>query len=237
MPDTRRHRGPDPRDAEAFGIPALPSLRGAVEDLSWLLERDYAMTSALKLVGDRWSLTERQRMGIRRSACSDSARASRQSRELAPTDLAGRKVFIDGFNILTTVESALGGAVILRGRDGCLRDLAGVHGTYRSVGETFPAIDLLGDGLASLQVEHVTWLLDSPVSNSGRLRGFLLRAAESRGANWQVDLVTNPDTLLQGASEVISADSLILDRCTSWFNMAHFVITSRVPAAWVIDLN
>lgn len=237
MPDTRSHRGPDPRDAEAFGAPALLALRGAVEDLSWLLERGYAMTSSLKLVGDRWSLTERQRMAVRRSACSDSARANRRARELEPADLAGRVLLIDGFNVLTTIESALGRAVVLRGRDGCLRDLAGVHGTYRRVGETFPAIDLLGDCLASLGVARVTWLLDSPVSNSGRLRGFLLEAAGRHGASWQVDLVMNPDTILQGATEIVaSADSAILDRCPAWFNLARLVIDSRIPEAWIVDL-
>ena len=61
MPDTRNHRGPDPRDDDAFGPHAWPALRQAVAELSWLLERGYASTSALKLVGDRWSLTERQR--------------------------------------------------------------------------------------------------------------------------------------------------------------------------------
>ena len=33
MPDKRAHRGPDPRDDEAFGRPSWPALRGAVADL------------------------------------------------------------------------------------------------------------------------------------------------------------------------------------------------------------
>ena len=48
MPDKRAHRGPDPRDGEAFGPPAWPALRGAVADFSWLLGRSYAAFSALK---------------------------------------------------------------------------------------------------------------------------------------------------------------------------------------------
>ena len=80
MPDSRTHRGPDPRDAEAFGAAAWPALREAVHELSWLLGRGYAIVSALKLVGDRWSLTERQRMAVRRAACSDEARARRLAR-------------------------------------------------------------------------------------------------------------------------------------------------------------
>ena len=73
MPDKRAHRGRDPHDDRAFGSPAWPALRGAVADLSWLLSHGYARVSAIKLVGDRWSLTERQRKAVGRSACSDSA--------------------------------------------------------------------------------------------------------------------------------------------------------------------
>ena len=55
-------------------------------------------------------------------------------------DVANRELWIDGYNALTTIESALSGSVILRARDGCYRDMASMHGTYRKVQETVPAI-------------------------------------------------------------------------------------------------
>ena len=63
MPDTRSHRGPDPHDDHAFGPESVPALQAAVSDLSWLLGKGYSVVSALKLVGDRWNLTARQRHG------------------------------------------------------------------------------------------------------------------------------------------------------------------------------
>ena len=39
----------------------------------------------------------------------------------------------------------MSGAFIFRGRDGCLRDLAGIHGTYRKVEENRPGIDVYRD--------------------------------------------------------------------------------------------
>ena len=55
--------------------------------------------------------------------------------------LQGRPIRVDGFNLVLTLESALGGGVILGGRDGCFRDPAGVHGSSRRVEETRPALE------------------------------------------------------------------------------------------------
>jgi hypothetical protein len=238
LPDTRSHRGPDPRDHEAFRTEAWPALRGAVADLSWLLGRGYAWKSSLKLVGDRWALTERQRLAVARGSCSDAALARRLAHQVPAGAVRDESLEIDGFNLLTTVEAALGGAVVLRGRDGCDRDLAGVHGTYRRVGETLPAIDLLGGLLEELGVARVCWLLDSPVSNSGRLRGLLLEAAKTHAWDWHVDLVPNPDPLLtRSQAVVVTADSVILDGCARWLNLARLAIESRIPQARVVSLD
>src|SRR5262245_3913503 len=103
MPDRRRHRGPHPEDEALFGKGALPRLRAAVTDLSWLLSRGYAEPSAQKLVGDRHRLDARQRQAVLRAACSDQALARRSARRVDPARLAGAELLIDGFNVLTTV--------------------------------------------------------------------------------------------------------------------------------------
>lgn len=238
MPDTRGHRGPDPRDQLAFDPSAWPRLREAVADLSWLLGHGYAEPSALKLVGDRLALTERQRAAVRRCACSDDALARRIRHGRSVDDLRGRQICIDGFNVLTTLETALGGGVVLSSRDGCYRDVASVHGTYRKVEETRPALLLLGEFLAGLEAGPALWYLDSPVSNSGRLKVEILRTAELRSWVWQVELVFNPDSILAASAEIAAtADSVILDRCESWVNLARAVIEATVPGAFVVDLG
>ena len=52
--DSRRHRGPHPEDEHLFSREAVPRLKQAVDDLSWLRTRGYAESSATKLVGDRY---------------------------------------------------------------------------------------------------------------------------------------------------------------------------------------
>jgi hypothetical protein len=237
VPDTRTHRGADPRDADAFEPSDLPALRAAVFELSWLLDRGYAMVSALKLVGDRWSLTERQRMAVRRAACGDEARARRLERLISMEDLAGRMVVVDGFNVVTTVETALGGGVIIACRDGTFRDLAGVHGTYRKVAETLPSLVLIGQTLKCAGAGPIRWLFDRPVSNSGRIGRIVAETADLHGWDWSVELLDSPDSRLKASQEVVAtADSAILDRCGPWCNLARSVIEARCPGAWVVDL-
>ncbi len=145
---------------------------------------------------------------------------------------------LDGFNVLTTVEAALGGAVVLLGRDGAYRDLAGVHGSYRKVAETLPALRHVGDHLVRLGVGRVCWYLDRPVSNSGRLATEIRRVAGELGGDWTVELVFDPDPILARSSEVVAtSDAAILDRCAGWFGLARSVVESRKLGAFVVDLS
>ena len=238
MPDKRRHRGAHPDDARLFAPDALETLRRAVQDYSWLLSNGYAAKSALKLVGDRFLLTQRQRMAVMRSSCGDEDLSRRTSKQISREALASKVLLLDGYNVLTTVEAALAGGVILIGRDGCYRDIAGLHGTYRRVEETLPAIELTGRCLSMFHVEQCWWYLDRPVSNSGRLKALLLAMAKKEKWNWEVKLVYSPDGVLVRAEETAAtSDSEILNRSQTWFNLAREVIDQHVPEAWLIDLG
>src|SRR5438128_2369587 len=192
MPDSRRHRGPHPEDHRLFHNDRVADLQRAVADFSLLLARGYATPSSLKLVGDHFNLTERQRTAIQRASCSDQALANRKKTEVPFSTIANQPLLIDGYNILTTLETALSGGPIFACRDGCFRDMASIHGTYRKVEETIPALNLLAEFLNTSYSGPITILLDSPVSNSGRLKGVI----ESVNPNWKFHLVANPDPLL-----------------------------------------
>ncbi len=238
MPDTREHRGPHPADAELFAPALLPRLREAVADFSMLLTKDYAEKSALKLVGDRFSLTQRQRLAVMRSSCSDQQRQSRQARCVPIEALAGQSLAIDGYNLLISIEAALSGGLIFRGRDGCFRDLASIHGTYRKVEETVPAVKRIGEFLKEIHIASALWLLDSPVSNSGRLKTLISQLAHESNWPWEIRLTISPDAELSKMDTiVVSTDSVVLDACAHWTSLAAEIITRKLPATTVIDLS
>ena len=226
-----------PEDARLFAPDQWPALRRAVAELSWLLTRGYAEPSASKIVGDRHQLDARQRMAVWRCACTDESLASRTARQVAPAEVAGRPLHIDGYNVLTTIEAALSGGVILAARDGCYRDIASMHGSYRKVEETVPAIHLAGQTLAELRAGPAVWYLDAPVSNSVRLKAVLQDEAAAHGWPWTVEIVPNPDAVLLQSGEIIcTADSVILDGDVRWLNLAREIVAPNVPNAYVVDL-
>ncbi|MGO9113990.1 MAG: DUF434 domain-containing protein [Thermoguttaceae bacterium] len=238
MPDQRRHRGPHPDDLRLFAADALPALQTAAAELAWLLTRGYPHESSLKLVGDRHALESRQRLAVSRSTCSAADVAHRQKRMVSPQSLAGCRIELDGYNVLTTIEAALSGGVLLIAHDGALRDMASMHGSYRKVDETQPALELIGQTLAGFGVSEAQWLLDRPVSNSGRLKKIIEHLGDQQGWMWQVELVHDPDAeLAQSDSIIATADSGILDLCGAWFNLARETVERHVTHAWVLDLG
>jgi hypothetical protein len=238
MPDKRTHRGPHPADTKLFAESKIGDLRLALIDFSLLLTKGYAGKSALKLVGDKFSLMERQRLAIMRSACSDQQLTSRGQREVKVAELGGRPIIIDGYNVLITVEAAMSGACVFKGRDGCFRDLASIHGTYRKVTETIPALRLIGEFLKEHNIDNCLWLLDSPVSNSGRLKTLIGELARKNMWNWEIELLPSPDAkLIKTDLTAASSDSVVLDGCKSWLNLARAIIEEKLPEAHLIDLS
>jgi hypothetical protein len=237
-PDRREHRGAHPEDRRLFAPDRLPALRRAAAELSWLLGRGYAPKSATKLVGDRHALDHRQRLAVARAACSDEQRARRAEARADAAEAAGASLSVDGFNLIITTEAALGGGLIVRCRDGALRDLSSVHGSYRAVAETERAILLAGESLAELGPRAVCWLLDRPVSNSGRLARRIREAAGARGWPWSVEVVFNPDAEIVRRRELaVTSDSNVLDAVPRWLNFNEHLIRRRLPDAWIVDLG
>lgn len=214
-------------------------LRAATFELSWLLERGYSDHAALKLVGDRHQLTSRQREAIVRAACTDPARDLRLSRQVQRASLAGRELSIDGFNCLITLEVMLSHGPIFVGRDGARRDLASVHGTYRRVSETEPAIDLLVDALVVWRVAGVRVLFDKPVANSGKLRGLFEQALAPTSLRFTCELSERVDRELveQEQCIVASSDSWVLDHAGAWVDLPRWVAEQHGLPLWLVNLR
>jgi len=241
MGDSRRHRGPHPLDEELFSEEAIATLQDASRDLSWLRTRGYADASSTKLVGDRYQLRGRQRVAAARCACSDSARDDRASKRRDPPGMMARPLVVDGLNVITTIEVALAGGVLLLGRDACIRDMASFHGSYRLVQETERAVAIFVDVVESMKPSEVTVYIDRPVSNSGRLAETIRTTAAATGSLLEAMTADRVDEILKTSSAVVAtADSAILDQCGEWLNLARVAIEqhrAEFEPLWLLDLS
>lgn len=214
------NRGQNPRDAKLFAAEHHSTLVTAGLHLQWLLSHNYALTASIKLVGDHLQLRQRQRLALGRAAASQQQVELRAAKQIASADMRDREVWIDTFNFLLTLEAYLGGGILLRCQDGTMRDMSSVHGTYRKVAQTEVVIAAAITWFHHiLQVRSVRWLIDAPVSNSGRLRSMIEAGYVDEDFDREVALVPNPDFELCNCDEVVvSTDSVILDRCQQWSN-------------------
>ena len=129
----------------------------------------------------------------------------------------------------------MSGSPVFYCRDGALRDLAGLRGTYRVIDKTQTAIELLLRQLELLHISEAVFYLDAPVSNSGRLSGLIRQCAKGYGISVQTQIIPDVDRVLEQMEGVISGDAIILNRCKSWMNVMPLII-GKMDHVWKIRL-
>jgi hypothetical protein len=227
-------------DSALFGAATEKNkLQLGLEDMYYLLSRDYPQKASLALVGNRYDLIRRQQLALQGMSCSKQQLENRRNKELNSSDLKNKTLYIDGFNLLILLETAYSGGFVFKGLDGCYRDISSVHGTYKMIGETGDVLIWIGEILQKLEVEKVIWIFDAPVSNSGKLKGFCYELAEKHHFPWEIYLENDPDKyLIAGDKLVCSSDAWILDECSTWFNLGAWIINNeRNRALNIVDLQ
>lgn len=227
-------RGYVPSDQKEFNEEALSILRSAGEDLAYLMNRGYKIKGASTLVGNRYMLSERQRLALVRALSTKKDVLARKEKECQTIP---EVLNIDGFNLMITLEVALSGSLLIKGMDGCIRDLAGLRGNYRIIDKTEIAVKYILESLDELQVKKANIYLDAPVSNSGRLKQLFITQAANYPIKIHAEVTNAVDSLLSGMYGVVSSDAIILNQCMNWVNLSSWIIEHRIPQSWCIDLS
>ncbi|MGQ9631266.1 MAG: DUF434 domain-containing protein [bacterium] len=215
----------------------LEKLRDAASDLRYLLARGYPRGGTLELVGNRYNLNADQRHLLFRGVFSPTEAEGRRRKTLPVEAIAGRRVAVDWYNILITVETALMGGPLIASDDGFLRDISGVFGGYRPGEKTQSALELILDTLKSLSPSWVGIYLDSPISRSGDMASSLRGMLADRGIEGESRTVRAPGrALLESGAIVATADSPVLDRAGGVVDLPGYIARKRIPHPWIIAL-
>ena len=215
-------RGYVPTDRREF-VEQIGKLRLAGEDLYYLIGRGYPIRSASVFVGNHYLLSERQRLALARCVSPGERIRERKEKE-KPCLENGAVVYLDGFNTVISLEIAFSGSTLLLCMDGTVRDLAGLRGTYRLIDRTDDAVLAIRRTLETERAGEARFLLDAPVSNSGRLKERILALFSGSLVRAEVEVADDVDRRLYGKENVVTGDAIILDRCVSWFNLVRRTI-------------
>lgn len=230
-------RGYVPEDEKQFTGKQLELLQKAADEVQFLLDRGYDVKPVTTFVGNHYLFSERQRLALARSVSAKEYIQKRVNKELLQTERGNlpETVHIDGFNTVITLEVALSGSPVFYCRDGALRDLAGLRGTYRVIDKTQTAIELLLRQLKLLHISEAVFYLDAPVSNSGRLSGLIRQCAKRYSISVQTQIIPDVERVLEQMEGVISGDAIILNCCKSWLNVLP-TIAEQIESVWKIQL-
>lgn len=228
-------RGYHEEDEQLFGPEACTALSACAKDIVYLLNRGYPYKTVLAFTGNRYRLTERQRTALMRMCASAQHLRIRRKKQLSSLE-EGCTVHIDAFNAVVLMETALSKSMILKGIDGCYRDLSGLAGTYAIIQNTDPAIDCILQKLLQHKVGLAVFWVDMPVSNSGRLKTHIAEEAERLGIPIDIRMVKDADAELKQLDHVISGDSEVITECISWYNLYEELVQD-LKDPWVTDLH
>lgn len=204
-------------------------------DFSFLLERGYNRRAALDIVTARWRLSRLERLALYRGVFDTTTSRTREAKTVRnPTRLA-----VDGFNVLSTIQSALLGDSLILATDGFVRDLAATLRKIRVTPTLVSALTLALNYVIKLGISELIIVFDAQISKSGELAKFSQGALGRMGLKGTSLTSSRADTLLVSFSEeytVATSDSLLLDRVGSALDLGGLV-SSLVAEENVINLK
>ncbi len=207
----------------------MPYLKKAVSDLRYLLNHGYPRESAANFVSNHYRLRLEERHLLVRCVFSEAEAEAHRKKAIKAAGVRSKRLGIDGYNALITVESILAGKQVVLCDDGYLRDLRAIFGKYRTGQTTVRAVAAIVREVAKATPKEVLVLFDKQVSHSGELASEFrarLRLASLAGDSLAVGGV---DMKLRDFDVVVSSDRAVIERAKAvWSLPAEILKTGKV---------
>jgi len=210
------------------------SLKAAIKDYFYLLEKGYPEKPTIKLVGDRYRLRGDQRMLLFRGITTSSKAANRQKRIVHSLD--AKSLYIDGYNVLLTLQNFWQGLPVFKGNDGIIRDCGRGYGMIKYTRVFERAMIRLVEFLASEKIKSFIFYLDEPVSNSSTLQEKLMKEISLFNCNVSgtVKRVHSADQELKQIRDMeavlATSDTEIIDSSPLWIaDIPSLILDMKSP--------
>lgn len=192
------------------------------------MDRGYPKESAIRFVSDHHRLPQEKRFVLTRVVVASDTAKARKDKIQPMEGLHGKALFVDGYNVLISVESLLGGKPTYLCNDGFLRDVQGIFRSYRPSELTAPALNAIFDLLASMHPEVTEVLLDQQISMSGRLAVLIRRSIAEHDVPGMVRTAKDVDRQLKRSEGLIATgDGNIIDAAISVVDIPGTIARKR----------
>ncbi|MCL7413582.1 MAG: DUF434 domain-containing protein [ANME-2 cluster archaeon] len=198
----------------------------AVCDIRYLLERGYTRAGAITYVCNHYGLDITIRHVFGRVIYSERIARARKKKTIEWGELVGEEIWVDGYNVLIGVESALKGEPVYLCDDGFIRDARGVFRNYRCSDVTVRALDSILGQLSHCEACRMEFLFDSQTSRSGDLvkwvgdrmgkAGLTGNARTSRHVDYDLKhcgmiVATSDGTIIDAVHNVVNIQARVLE--------------------------
>lgn len=209
--------------------------REAIRDLRYLLDQNYPRTSSVEFVSDHYQLEPDQRHLLARCVFSKQEKADHQERLVGSSEVRGRKLGVDGYNVLITAESILEGKRVVICDDGFVRDLRAIFGKYKMSEATERALDRLLRAVVKSNPQKVVLFFDKQVSRSGELAGMARGKLDDMGIKGSARTTVGTDMEVRDFEIVSSSDRGIIKKSQEVWDIPMEIL--RREKAEVLDLT
>lgn len=199
-------------------------IKEAIEDLRYLLNQGYPRSSAVEFVSDHYQLELNDRHLLARCVFSDDEIREHRGQVVEHSEVSGRSIGIDGYNILITVESILTGERIIKCDDGFIRDLQAIFGKYKMSKASERALSLIIRTLKKLDPEKVVLLFDKQVSKSGELAGIARRQLDEEGIEGNARTTVGTDAKVWKYEVSASSDRVVINKSNRVLDISTMIL-------------
>jgi len=227
-----------------YGIESIPRIRvgirkelvEAAKDLLYLLNRGYGRKSSLNLVTSRYRLSKVERLLLYRGIYPYEVSKIRYSKMV--NDIENLSIVIDGFNVLSTVQSALLSDTLILCTDNFIRDIAATVRKIKVSPLLLSSLVIVISYLAREKVRYALFVYDSQVSRSLEICNLTKKILETMNVNGNCILANRTDKYLMSFDNyvVASSDSVILDKVGRLYDVGGKIALNVAPED-VISIN
>lgn len=199
----------------------------AINDYSYLTEKGYPAKGFLMLVGNRYSLSSIQRTMLYRGIASTESSNQRKKKLISPEEIKTQSLYIDGFNILTTIASYLLGKVLFISSDNVLRDASDLRGKLSFDIKMEEAFVLLDNYLLRFQGEKHIYLDEKVSFCQEVVHKFseISKANHTYKIKFHISQTVDNDLSSIENGLIVTSDSQIIDKSVCGiFDLPHYLL-------------